>query len=218
MSARNSKYAAMSRRAAMTAAALAAMALSACSGGGGTNAAAEGDMALGAPEGAKVTVVEYASVTCVHCAAWQKSVWPEFKARYVDTNQVRYVFRELPTPPNNVAIAGFAIARCAGEDKYFDVVHTMLEARDEWATGAVTPRDFLFRVGNGAGLSNEQISECITDPDNLKAADDRARAAMAAGVTGTPAFFVNGTQVITPGGEGASMEDLSKAIDAELAK
>src|SRR5690606_10676329 len=95
MSARNLKFAAMSRRAAITAAALAAMGLSAC-GGGGAGGAAEGDMALGAPEGAKVTVVEYASVTCPHCAAWQEEVWPQFKARYVDTNQVRYVFRELP--------------------------------------------------------------------------------------------------------------------------
>ncbi|OGN45205.1 MAG: thioredoxin [Caulobacterales bacterium RIFCSPHIGHO2_01_FULL_70_19] len=218
MSATKSNFAAMSRRAAMTAAALASMAaLAGCGGGGGAGAAAEGDMAMGAPEGAKVTVVEYASVTCPHCAAWQEQVWPQFKAKYVDTNKVRYVFRELPTPPANVAIAGFAIARCAGEDKYFDVVHAIMESQEEWRAG-VNPRDTLFRVGNGAGLSNEQISACITDPENLKAADERARAAMAAGVSGTPAFFVNGTQVITPGGEGASLEDLSKAIDAELAK
>src|SRR5690606_16108881 len=155
MSARNLKFAAMSRRAAITAAALAAMGLSAC-GGGGAGGAAEGDMALGAPEGAKVTVVEYASVTCPHCAAWQEEVWPQFKARYVDTNQVRYVFRELPTPPANVAVAGFMIARCAGEDKYFDVVHAIMESQAEWRTG-VNPRDTLFRVGNGAGLSNQQI-------------------------------------------------------------
>lgn len=218
MSATKSNFAAMSRRAAMTAAALASMAaLAGCGGGGGAGAAAEGDMAMGAPEGAKVTVVEYASVTCPHCAAWQEQVWPQFKAKYVDTNKVRYVFRELPTPPANVAVAGFMVARCAGEDKYFDVVHAIMESQEEWRAG-VNPRDTLFRVGNGAGLSNEQISACITDPENLKAADERARAAMAAGVSGTPAFFVNGTQVITPGGEGASLEDLSKAIDAELAK
>lgn len=217
MSATKSKFAAMSRRAAMTAAALASMAALAGCGGGGAGAAAEGDMAMGAPEGAKVTVVEYASVTCPHCAAWQEQVWPAFKAKYVDTNKVRYVFRELPTPPANVAVASFMVARCAGEDKYFDVVHAIMESQEEWRAG-VNPRDTLFRVGNGAGLSNQQIEECIKDPEGLKAADERARAAMAAGVSGTPAFFVNGTQVITPGGEGASLEDLSKAIDAELAK
>lgn len=211
-------YAAMSRRAAMTATALTLMALGACSGAGGAGKAAEGDMALGAPEGAKVTVVEYASVTCGHCAAWQKETWPAFKAAYVDTNKVRYVLRELPTPPAPVAVAGFLIARCAGDDKYFDVVHSIMDSQTEWQAG-VNPRDTLFRIGNGAGLSNEQIQQCITDEAALKAADDRAKAATAAGVTGTPAFFVNGVKVESPGSaSGATMADLSKAIDAELAK
>jgi protein-disulfide isomerase len=210
------KYAAMSRRAAMTAAALATMAaLAGC--GGGAGSAAEGDMALGAPEGAKVTVVEYASVTCPHCAAWQEKTWPAFKAAYVDTNKVRYVFRELPTPPTNVAVAGFLIARCAGEDKYFDVIHGIMASQNEWRAG-VNPRDTLFRVGNGAGLNNQQINDCITDPDNLKASEARTDAARKAGVSGTPAFFVNGAEIISPGGEGATMADLSRAIDAELAK
>ena len=211
MSAQN-RYAAMSRRAAMTAAAMAAMATLAGCGGGGAGASAEGDMALGAPDGAKVTVVEYASVTCGVCAAWQETTWPAFKAAYVDTNKVRYVFRELPTPPANVAVAGFMIARCAGPDKYFDVVHGILASQAEWRAG-VNPRDTLFRVGNGAGLNNQQIETCIKDPANLQASEERSQAAVKAGVTGTPAFFVNGVQIA-----GTSMEDLSRAIDAELAK
>ena len=211
------KYAAMSRRAAMTAAALAAMATLAGCGGGGANAAAEGDMALGAAEGAKVTVIEYASVTCPHCAAWQETTWPAFKAAYVDTNKVRYIFRELPTPPANVAVAGFMIARCAGEDKYFDVIHGIMASQAEWRAG-VNPRDTLFRVGNGAGLNNQQIEACIKNPDNVKAAEERSEAAFKAGITGTPAFFVNGTAVVSPGEEGATMADLSRAIEAELAK
>ncbi len=212
------KFAAMSRRAAMTAAALASMAMLAGCGGGGAGAAAEGDMALGAPEGAKVTVVEYASVTCVHCAAWHEETWPAFKAAYVDTNKVRFVFRELPTGPVNVAVAGFMIARCAGEDKYFDVVGGIMSSQREWQQG-VNPRDTLFRIGNGAGLSNQQIEACIKDPDNIEAADARARAAVAAGVEGTPAFFVNGTPVVSMGStSGPTMADLSRAIEAELAK
>lgn len=211
------KYAAMSRRAAMTAAALAAMATLAGCGGGGAGGSVEGDMAMGAPEGAKVTVIEYASVTCHVCAAWQKDNWAAFKAAYVDTNKVRYVFRELPTGPINVAVAGFMIARCAGEDKYFDVVGGILSSQAEWRAG-VNPRDTLFRVGNGAGLSQSEIEACIKDPANIKAADERAQAAVKAGITGTPAFFVNGVQVVSPGSEGASMADLSRAIDAELAK
>jgi protein-disulfide isomerase len=207
----------MSRRAAMTAAALAAMAtLSGC--GGGSSAAVDGDMAMGAPEGAKVTVIEYASVTCHVCAAWHKENWAAFKAAYVDTNKVRFVFRELPTGPVNVAVAGFMIARCAGDDKYFDVVHNILLSQDEWQAG-VNPRDTLFRIGNGAGLNNQQIETCIKDPENIKAAEARARASQAADIEGTPTFLVNGVKVVSPGSQsGTTMADLSRAIDAELAK
>lgn len=211
-------YSAMSRRAAVTGAALAAMAtLAGCNTGAGK--AAEGDMALGAPEGAKVTVVEYASVTCPHCAAWQEETWPQFKAKYVDTNKVRYVFREMPTPPANVAVAGFLIARCTGStDKYFQVVHEIMSSQKEWQAG-VNPRDTLFRVGNGAGLSEQQIRACITDKAGLEASDARTKAAQGAGVTGTPTFMVNGATVVTPGSDsGANLADLSAAIDAELAK
>ncbi|MCS6627196.1 DsbA family protein [Roseibacterium beibuensis] len=209
------RYAAMSRRAAMTAAALTAMvALAGCNSG--ASAPAEGDMAMGAPEGAKVTVIEYASVTCHVCEAWQKENWEAFKAAYVDNNKVRYVFREVPTPPAEVAIAGFLVARCAGEDKYFDVVHELLASREQFVTD---PRSTLFRVGNGAGLSNEQVQQCVTDEAALAAAEERADAARAAGFASTPTFIVNGTKVITPGSpSGPSMEDLSKAIEAELAK
>ena len=212
------KYAAMSRRAAMTAAALAAMATLAGCNGGGTAGKADGEMAMGAAEGATVTVVEYASVTCHVCADWQKEHWAAFKAAYVDTNKVRYVFRELPTGPVNVAVAGFMIARCAGEDKYFDVVHNIMASQGEWQAG-VNPRDTLFRIGNGAGLSNQKIEACIKDPEGIKAADARARASQAAGVDGTPSFYVNDVQVISPGSaSGPTMADLSRAIDAELAK
>lgn len=210
------RYAAMSRRAAMTAAAMAAMVSLAACGGGGAGGAAEGDMALGAAEGAKVTVIEYASITCPHCAAWQEEVWPAFKTAYVDTNKVRYVFRELPTPPQEVAIAGFLVARCAGADKYFDVVHELMASQEEMR---VDPRATLFRVGNGAGMNNEQVQQCITDETGLNGAEARSKLARSAGVDGTPTFFVNGTKIITPGSQsGTSLEDLSKAIDAELAK
>ena len=210
------RFAAMSRRAAITATALTAMVALAGCNNGGAGGPAEGDMAMGAPEGAKVTVIEYASVTCHVCAAWQEENWEGFKTRYVDTDKVRYVFREIPTPPSEVAVAGFLIARCAGGDKYFDVVHELLASQDEMRGD---PRATLFRVGNGAGLSNERIQQCITDEAALAAAEERAQAALDAGVEGTPTFFVNGTKVMTPGSQsGTSLEDLSKAIEAELAK
>lgn len=209
------RYASMSRRAAMTAAALATMAALAACGGGKANGPAEGDMALGAEEGAKVTVVEYASVTCPACAAWQETTWPEFKTRYVDTNKVRYVFRELPTPPVEVATAGFLVARCAGPDKYFDVVHQLMATQQEMVAGG--PRAWLLRTANAVGMSEQQFEECVRDENAIKAMEGRIRVAHDAGVSGTPSFFVNGAQVVTAGGA-ASMEDLSRAIEAELAK
>ena len=177
---------------------------------------AEGDMGLGAAEGAKVTVVEYASVTCPHCAAWQENTWPAFKTRYVDTNKVRYVFRELPTPPVDAAAAGFQIARCAGADKYFDVVHALMASQQMMVSAS--PHDWLMAAATGAGLSASQVETCLNDTAALAKLDERIRAARSAGVSGTPSFFVNGRQVVSPGGEGASIEDLSTAIEAELAK
>lgn len=206
------RYASMSRRAALTAAALASMAALAGCGGGGAAAPVDGDMAMGAAEGAKVTVVEYASVTCGHCASWQEDVWPAFKAKYVDNNKVRFVFREFPTPPQDVAVAGFLIARCAGEDKYFDVVHEIMSSQREWQAG-VAPRDSLVRIAAGAGLSQEQFQTCVGDTKAIEAMDARIRAGVSAGVTGTPTFIVNGTKVVD-----SSLESLSTAIDAELAK
>lgn len=204
------RFSAMSRRAAVTAAALAGMAV--LTGCGGSPAVAEGDMAKGAPEGAKVTVVEYASVTCGACAAWQEQVWPEFNAKYVENGKVRFVFREFPTPPQEVAAAGFLIARCAGEDKYFDVVHEIMASQGEWQTG-VRPLDTLYRVGGAAGLSREQVDQCITDKDAQKALDARVRAGVANGVGSTPTFLVNGQRVAD-----VSLAGLSAAVDAELAK
>lgn len=204
------RFASMSRRAALTAAAMAAMtALAGCGNGGG--AAAQGDMALGAPEGAKVTVIEYASVTCGVCAAWHEQVWPEFKAKYVDTNQVRYVFREFPTPPQDVAAAGFMIARCAGDDKYFDVVAEIMASQREWQAG-VAPATTLRRVAAAAGLNDSQYEACVRDEEGLKAVEARIRAAQQAGVSGTPTFLVNGKVVADK-----TLEGLSAAIDAELA-
>ena len=204
------KYAAMSRRAALTGAALASMALVA--GCGGKAETATGDMALGAAEGAAVTVVEYASITCNHCAAWQEEVWPQFKAKYVDTNKVRYVFREYLTAMPDVGAAGFMIARCAGPDKYFDVVHQLMASQREWAAG-IAPRDTLYRVAAAAGLSQEATQACITDKDNIKAFEARFKSARDAGINGTPTFMVNGVRVAD-----SSLEGLSAAIDAQLAK
>lgn len=205
------RYASMSRRAALTAAALAAMAtVAGCTAK--TGGAAQGDMSMGAGDDAKVTVVEYASVTCGHCAVWNEEVWPQFKTKYVDTKKVRYVFREFPTPPQDIAVAGFLIARCAGPDKYFDVVHDIMASQKEWMAG-VAPRTTLFRAAAAAGLSQEQTEACIRDKAAIEEMSNRIKAGIDAGVNSTPTFIVNGTKVVD-----SSLTGLSEAIDAELAK
>ncbi len=202
---------ALNRRCALglTAAAALTLSLSACGGSAGITPA-EGDMALGAAEGAKVTVVEYASVTCGHCAAWQEEVWPQFRAKYVDTDKVRYVFREFPTAPQAVAVAGFLIARCAGEGQYFDVIDEVMASQREWQTGT-PPSQSLQRIATSAGLNDQQFKACIGDPAAIAAMEQRIQAGVAAGVTGTPTFFVNGEQIAD-----SSLEALSAAIDPLL--
>ena len=199
----------MLRKLAGAAALTVTLALAAC--GGKNSAPAEGDMAIGAPEGAKVTVVEYASVTCGACAAWNAEVWPEFKTKYVDTKKVRYVFREFPTPPENVAVSGFLVARCAGEDKYFDVLDHLMRAQTEMHAG-VPPRDILLRTAQGAGLSEAEFQRCITDKDAIAAMEKRIAAARAAGVGHTPTFLINGEVV-----SDRSLNGMSQHIDSLLA-
>ncbi|OYX00654.1 MAG: disulfide bond formation protein DsbA [Caulobacter vibrioides] len=153
-----------------------------------------GDMTLGDPN-AKVTVVEYASVTCTHCATFNEQVWPAFKAKYVDTNKVNYVFKEFLTPPESVAAAGFLLARCAGEDKYFGVIDALFNSQNElFTTGDA--RGMLFRVGRGAGLTDDKITACIQDEKAL--AELRARTDKAIQqdkITGTPTFVINGKEL-----------------------
>ncbi|HBV13026.1 MAG TPA: thioredoxin, partial [Brevundimonas sp.] len=107
---------------------------------------------------------------------------------------------------------GFLIARCAGPDKYFDVVHDIMASQKEWLAG-VAPRTTLFRAGQAAGLSEQQINDCIRDKSAIEAMEKRIQAGISAGVTGTPYFTVNGVNVADN-----SLSGLSEAIDAALAK
>ncbi|WP_303703275.1 thioredoxin domain-containing protein [Brevundimonas naejangsanensis] len=200
----------MMKRSAVAGMAVMALILSACGQGGGGKAVSEGDMAIGAAEGAKVTVVEYASTTCAACAAWNEQVWPDFKAKYVDTQKVRFVFREFPTPPQDVAVAGFLIARCAGEDKYFEVIDHLMRSQAEMHGGAA-PRDVLLRTAHAAGLSEAQFKTCTSDKAAIAALEQRIGQASAAGVTGTPTIMVNG-QIVND----KSLAGLSAHIDPLL--
>ncbi len=187
---------AVSRRAAIatTGAALSAPALAwAAPPPPGAPPAIQGDMALGNPR-AKVTVVEYLSLTCPHCAHFNETVFPTFKTRWVDTGKVRYVLRELLTPPENVAAAGFLLARCAGPGKYFPVVDEVLRSQPRWQAGQIKP--IFVEIAARHGLTAAQFEACLTDTAAQDAMDGRLRyAAETDKVTSTPTFFVNGRRL-----------------------
>jgi protein-disulfide isomerase len=141
--------------------------------------------------GAPVTVVEYASVTCGHCADWDAQVWPAFKAKYVDTGKVRYELREMLTPPAQLSAAGWMLARCAGPAKSLSVVKAFYRAQGEMAQ-AGDVRAILVRIGREAGMTNAQVAACLNDQAALAALNKRVEAALARGVDRTPLFFING--------------------------
>ena len=169
--------------------------------------AATGEMAMGKAN-APVTVVEYASVTCGHCARFNEEVFPAFKAKYVDTGQVRYVFREFLTSPEQVAAAGFLVARCAGPDKYFSVVDSIFKSQGEMFR-TQDWRGTLLRVAQSAGMTEQQFEACVSNQTELKAISERVDAGIKAGVTSTPTFLINGKKM-----EG---EQTLAALDAAIA-
>jgi protein-disulfide isomerase len=189
------------------AAAIVALALAGCQKP--TQQAASDEMTMGNPK-APVTMIEYASVACPHCGRFNNEVFPAFKAKYIDTGQVFYIAREALTGDPAVAAAGFLTARCAGKDKYFQVVDAIYHAQAEIETGGQA-RNVLENIARSAGLTDAQFNACITD--------EKAQAALNARwdryinddkITATPTFVINGQTL--------SGELTLPALDAAVAK
>ena len=151
------------------------------------------DTAIGAAD-AKVTVVEYGSMTCGHCANFATKVFPELKTKYIDTNKVRFVFREFPL--DNLAAAASMLARCAGGDKTFPMVETLYEKQADWAFTNGNPVPKLFDIAKQAGFTQESFDKCLTDQKLLEQITaQRTAASDKFGVSSTPTFFVNGKRL-----------------------
>ncbi len=169
------------------------------------------DMALG-PKDAAVTITEYASMTCPHCARFAEDVFPKIKAAYIDTNKVRYVFREFPLDIK--AAAGAMLARCIAKDdagKYFVLINTLFKSQEEWAGPKTT--ELLKLIGKQAGLSGQAVETCLKDQALLdKIAADQKYANEVLKVNSTPTFFINGDMVK---GE-TSFEEFEKKIQPLL--
>lgn len=155
-----------------------------------------GDMALG-PENASVTIIEYASMTCPHCASFTNTVFPKLKSEYIDSGKVRFIFREFPL--DEVAAAGSIVARCIAKDNastYFALVDAMFKQQNDLAR---TPLPTLKRIGKQAGMSEEAVEACLDKKtetgkrllDGIVQTLDHANTKLK--VNSTPFFFVNGT-------------------------
>ena len=169
------------------------------------------DMALG-PANAPITITEFASMTCPHCAAFNADVFPKIKAAYIDTGKIRYVFREFPLDIK--AAAGSMLSRCIAKDdagKYFAVTDLLFKQQSDWVMKNTT--ETLTRIGKQAGMTQQAVEDCLKDQALLdKVAADQKFAADVLKVNSTPTFFINGEKVL---GE-SSFDEFAKRIQAQL--
>ncbi|MDE2374877.1 MAG: DsbA family protein [Hyphomicrobiales bacterium] len=167
-----------------------------------------GDVVLGSDK-APVTVIEYASMTCPHCAHFSMTTFPELQKRYIDTGKVRFIFREFPL--DALAAAGFMLARCAGKDKFIPVIEALFAKQPEWMVKE--PIAPLREIAKQFGFTEQSFDACLA---NQKVLDDiqevRDRAAGKLGVNSTPTFFINGKRYVGD----QSIEAMGKEIDGYL--
>ncbi|RST86604.1 DsbA family protein [Aquibium carbonis] len=163
------------------------------------------------PENAPVTVIEYASLTCPHCRTFHVNVWPEFKKKYVDTGQVRFIMREFPFDPRSSA--GFMLARCSGDDKWYATIDLLYRSQDNWARvpdGTAALKSLMGMTG----MDTARFESCLQDQALLEQVAAVAEAGKSFGVDSTPTFFVNGEMR-----KGAlSLEQFSEIIDPLVAE
>ena len=167
------------------------------------------DLVLGNAD-APITVVEYASMTCGHCAHFHSTVFPTLKEKYVDTGKVRFIMREFPL--DNLAAAASMLARCAGDGKTFPLISVLFAKQDDWAFVKGDPRPELLKFAKQAGFTQESFEKCLTDQKLLDdIAATRSRASETFGVNATPTFFVNGKKL-----NGVALADFEKAFEPIL--
>jgi protein-disulfide isomerase len=170
-----------------------------------------GEMSMGS-DTAPVTVIEYASMTCGHCASFHTKTYPELKTRYIDTGKVRYIFREFPLDP--LAAGAFMLARCAAKDdksRFFTMIEVLFQKQKEWVVQKPIPP--LLAIAKQTGFTQQSFEECLANQPMLDGIEQvRNRAAEKLGVNSTPTFFINGT---LHRGD-LSIDDLAKAFEPYL--
>ncbi len=168
----------------------------------------DGDVVLGSDK-APVTIIEYASMTCPHCAHFSDTTFPELQKRYIDTGKVRFIFREFPL--DALAAAGFMLARCGGKEKFIPIVETLFAKQRDWMVEK--PIEPLREIAKQFGFTHQSFDECLANQKVLDGIQSvRDRAAEKLGVNSTPTFFINGKKF---SGD-QSIEAMAKEIDPYL--
>ena len=150
---------------------------------------AAGEMVLGKAD-APVTLIEFSSMTCPHCAAFHNQTLPTIKKEYIDTGKVRLVSRDFPL--DGLALAASMVARCSGPSRYFGLIQVMFRTQDRWARSS-NPRGDLISMARFAGMSEKDVDTCLKDEALLKSIQAGARQGREEfEVDSTPTFFIDG--------------------------
>lgn len=168
-----------------------------------------GEMSVG-DSSAPVTVIEYASLTCPHCASFHRETWPEIRAKYVDTGQVRFVFREVYF--DQYGLWASMIARCGGEESFFPYIDAFFAQQQTWSRSE-DPTQELLRIGRLGGLSQDRLQQCLTDEPFMRSlVESYQENAAADDIRATPTFLIDGERL-----EGAAgVERMSELIENAL--
>ncbi len=169
------------------------------------------DRSLGRDD-APVTVIEFASLACSHCAQFHNNVFKDLKKKYIDTGKVRFIYRDFPTSPPQVSIGAAMIARCAPATRYFGMLEIFYHDQSGWFSSRNLLQALTASARKG-GVSSETVQECLRQEPLLKSITEKAEEwSQKFGVRGTPSFVINGE----PHRGGSDLASLSKAIDAAL--
>ncbi|MEM7619023.1 MAG: DsbA family protein [Pseudomonadota bacterium] len=139
---------------------------------------------------APVTIIEYSSMTCPHCAAFHRNTLPDLKKKYIDTGKAKYILREFPL--DDLATAAFMLARCVDPEKYFPFIEVLYQQQRTWAR-AQNPLDVLLSISKQAGVTEEKFNACLQDrtlENNIRKVREHGGAKY--NVNSTPTFVVNG--------------------------
>ena len=167
--------------------------------------------AMGNPK-AKVTVIEYGSAACPHCARMNNDVLPQLKKNYIDTGKARYVFREILTDPIPFAGTAFMMARCGGDQNYFAILDDVFHQQQAIYESGDLPGG-LLKIGAKYGLDKDKINACMDDKA-VAALNERNAQADKDGVRATPTFLIGDQKL-----EGEkTVAELSEVIEQQLAK